>query len=82
MFLPNIGLTHTPDVQRHVVRHLPGLSVADRCRVEQEARRFEFSERSRLEAEAHVAALDAEIQSYRSALDAEIQLHLAHEDAR
>jgi len=42
-----------------VVRHLPGLSVADRCALEQEARRFELAPERREEAEAHLEKVDA-----------------------
>ena len=42
-----------------VVRHLPGLSVADRCALEQEARRFELAPERREEMAAHLEKVDA-----------------------
>jgi len=46
-------------VSRPVVRHHPNLSVADRCALEAEARRFELAPERREEAAAHLEKVNA-----------------------
>ena len=50
-----------PAWPRGVTRHLPGLSVADRCALEQEARRFELDPARKEEAAAYQAKVAAEL---------------------
>ena len=46
-----------------VVRLLPNLSIADRCRVEQAARAFDNHPDRKIEEAAYVAKWDAEIRA-------------------
>lgn len=48
-----------------VVRLLPNLSIADRCRVEQAARAFDNHPDRKIEEAAYVAKWDAEIRAGR-----------------
>lgn len=56
---------------KHVVRHLPNLSVADRCAVEQAARQFEIDTAD--EQAAYRAVREAEIAAYLAATREETQ---------